>query len=75
MWCDDHQDTMIRVKRLLTDEQLKQQQACIDIYIYIHQRGCNVTRSDMYILYYIIYIIPTHHVHNLKRKKLSNENI
>ena len=63
---------MIRVKRLLTDEQLKQQQN-LHRYIYIHQRGCNVTRSDMYILY--IYIIPTHHVHNLKRNKLSNENI
>ena len=63
---------MIRVKRLLTDEQLKQQQNLHRyIYIYIHQRGCNVTRSDMY----IIYIIPTHHVHNLKRNKLSNENI
>ena len=75
MWCDDHQDTMIRVKRLLTDEQLKQQQACIDIYIYTSAWVQCDSLWYVYIILYYIYIIPTHHVHNLKRKKLSNKNI
>ena len=75
MWCDDHQDTMIRVKRLLTDEQLKQQHACIDIYIYTSAWVQCDSLWYVYIILYYIYIIPTHHVHNLKRKKLSNKNI